>query len=164
MKTRRKLEGTELENALNRLKDAQKEALRSTCLRRRCGAVIYSNCSAQNYILGRGYNSPPGELETQRRCNTPKDSYNPKITDKTCCVHAEERAIVNCGMVSPRNGLLYFTSIDKEGNRIPSGKPYCTLCSKLALDVGIKEFIIEHDDGVYAYSTEYYNLISYIFE
>jgi hypothetical protein len=39
--------------------------------------------------------------ENQRRCSNDKDKYNKKVTDKTCCVHAEQRAIMNALIDAP---------------------------------------------------------------
>lgn len=44
---------------------------------------------------------------------------------------------------------------------VKAGKPYCTICSKLALDVGIKEFALWHEEGITIYNTEEYNTLSY---
>ncbi len=64
-------------------------ALQSTCERHRCGSVIVK----ENQIIGEGYNSPPRNLKSQKRCHIKKNEYDVKVTDKTCCVHAEQRAI-----------------------------------------------------------------------
>jgi hypothetical protein len=45
-----------------------------------------------------------------------------------------------------------------------SGKPYCTICSKSALDIGIKEFVLWHEDGICAYDTAEYNLLSFDYQ
>jgi hypothetical protein len=56
---------------------------------------------------------------------------------------------------------LYFMRLDKEWNMSKSWKPYCTICSKMALDTWIKNFLLWHEDGITAYDTEEYNLLSY---
>jgi len=83
--------------------------------------------------------------KAQRRCFQDKLKLHSKVTDKTCCVHAEQRAIVDALKNNPEL----------------SGNPYCTICSKMALDVGIKEFILLHKECPIAYNTEEYNLLSY---
>lgn len=143
------------------LKEAQYEAQRATCKRRPCGAVIVKG----NSIIGKGFNSPPGNDEGQRQCNSDKKLLDSKVTDKTCCVHAEERAIID----ALRQGhdlsgsTMYFTSVDKEGKRLCSGEPFCTLCSKLALDVGVSTWILEHEKGIISYSSQEYNKLSYAY-
>ncbi|MFH1711262.1 MAG: deaminase [Nanoarchaeota archaeon] len=138
---------------------AEKEAKKSTCLRRNCGAVLVKD----NRIIGRGFNSPPGNLESQRRCHINRESLDSKVTDTTCCVHAERRAISNALKRgnSVRGATMYFTSIDKNGKRLLSGKPYCTDCSKMSLDEGIAAWVLEHESGFIYYDAEEYNEISF---
>ena len=56
---------------------------------------------------------------------------------------------------------LYFIRLDPTGNKIKAGEPYCTICSKMALDVGIAEFALWHKGGICVYNTEEYNLLSF---
>ena len=58
---------------------------------------------------------------------------------------------------------LYFIRLDEEGKPKFSGQPYCTICSKLALDQGLAEFILWHESGITAYPTDEYNDLSYDF-
>ena len=60
-----------------------------------------------------------------------------------------------------KNSTLYFIRLSKENEKQFAGNPYCTICSKMALDVGIKEFILMHKDGIKSYNTEEYNQLSY---
>ena len=89
---------------------------------------------------------------------------HPKITDKTCCIHAEQRAIIDAIKKNPdkiEGSQLLFVRLDSKGEIAPAGEPYCTQCSKMALDVGIKEFILLHATGPIAYEAEEYNKRSY---
>ena len=142
------------------IQQAKEIAKKSTCQRQKCGAVIVNN----NQIIGQGFNSPPSE--SQRRCNIKKDQYHQKVTDKTCCVHAEQRAIMDALKRNPdklKGSQLFFMRLDLDNNVLFAGQPYCTICSKMALDVGIKEFILYHKDGIKSYNTEKYNEISYLY-
>lgn len=137
-------------------------ARQASCLRSRCGSVIVKD----GYIIGTGFNSPAGERETERRCTADKTAYDSKVTDKTCCMHAEERAIMDALRHRPDQLLgstLYFIRLDGEGNPQHAGAPYCTLCSKLALDAGIALFVLWHEAGMTAYPTDEYNRLSYDF-
>lgn len=141
---------------------AAEVANKATCGRSRCGSVIVKD----DEVIGEGFNSPAGNLESQRRCNADKSSYHRKVTDKTCCVHAEERAIMDALRRNPdklAGSTLYFIRLDEEGEPKFSGRPYCTICSKLALDVGIAEFVLWHESGITAYKTDEYNDLSYRF-
>ncbi len=141
---------------------AAEVAARATCGRSKCGSVIVRN----NEIIGEGFNSPPGNADNQRRCDVEKSSYHAKVTDKTCCVHAEERAIMDALRRNPEKlpgSTLWFIRLDAEGKPKFSGRPYCTICSKLALDAGIAEFVLYHEEGITAYPTDEYNDLSYGF-
>lgn len=135
-------------------------AKNSTCERSKCGAIIVH----MGEIIGKGFNSPTKNLETQRRCALEKNSYHKKITDKTCCVHAEQRAMFDALKNNPEKLIgaeLYFIRLDKNQNESFSEKPYCTICSKMALDIGIKKFILFQNQEICSYDTEEYNKLSY---
>ena len=120
------------------LDKAAEVARESTCLGKKCGAIIVEN----GEIIGRGFNSPPGDLESQRRCLKDKNCLDKKVTDKTCCMHAEQRAIEDASRNNPTRldgSRLYYRKLDDNENPAVSGKPYCTICSKSALDIGISE-------------------------
>jgi len=145
---------------MNFIHAAEELAKKSTCERSKCGSVIVKD----NTIIGQGYNSPAKNLESQRRCKNNKEDYHKKVTDKTCCIHAEQRAIMDALTKNPeklKDSKLYFIRLNKENLKEPAGNPYCTICSKMALDVGIKEFILLHKEGEKSYNTEEYNSISY---
>ena len=144
------------------LDKAVEAALKSTCERAKCGSVIVKD----NKIIGTGFNSPPANKESQRRCSFSKESYAKKITDKTCCIHAEQRAIMDALRKNPdklSGSRLYFIRLDNNGTPSRAGEPYCTICSKMALDVGISEFVLWHDKGVCVYDTKEYNSLSFQF-
>ena len=110
-----------------------------------------------------GFNSPPGNLKSQRKCPVQKKSYHKKVTDKTCCVHAEQRAMFDALARNKdrlKGSTLYFIRL-KEDKPFFAGKPYCTICSKMALDLGVKEFVLLHKDGLKFYNIEEYNKLSY---
>ncbi|MGV8161851.1 MAG: hypothetical protein ACP5N2_00785 [Candidatus Nanoarchaeia archaeon] len=156
----RYLTGEEEKNAQEYMNTAAKIALSGTCERSLCGAVIVK----EKIIIGQGFNSPPRELESQRKCSIKKNMYDQKVTDKTCCMHAEQRAIIDALKNNPSQiigSTLYFIHLSNEKERVPAKKPYCTICSKLALDVGISEFVLSTQNGICVYDTEEYNLISF---
>ena len=136
------------------IEEAVRVAQRATCERAKCGAVIVNN----DEIIGTGFNSPPSDDEKERRCAIKKDEYHEKVTDKTCCVHAEQRAIMDALRRNPdkvKGAKLYFARFYSDGQRrVLGGKIqlYCTICAKMMFDVGIAEFILMHQNGVRAYS------------
>jgi dCMP deaminase len=153
------LENSEIDKAEIFFEEAKKEALKSTCYIRKCGALIVKN----DIIRGRGFNSPPGNIKLEKcfKDLIPVDFKS----DRNCCVHAEQRAINNALYEFIRQEInestLYFTKLDKEENIIPVGKPDCTICSKLALDSGISKWVLLHDFGYAEYNAEEYNNISF---
>lgn len=146
--------------AENYMLQAAEIAKLATCERAKCWSMIIKNWKQ----IGAGYNSPAKHLESQRRCHIKKDSYDPKVTDKTCCIHAEQRAMFQALKNFPneiRGSDLYFIRLDAKWEITRAGKPYCTICSKMALDLGIKHFILWHEEGIVVYNTEEYNTLSY---
>ncbi len=141
-------------------------ASESTCHRSKCASIIISKehfDKEQNIIIGYGYNSMP----CNKQSSTCAKDFLPENfkSDKTCCVHAEQRAIM-CALDQKdklKDSYLFFIRIDENNNPIPAGDPYCTICSKMALDVGISKFCLWHKEGWVAYDTEYYNNLSFQF-
>ena len=136
-------------------------AEKSTCLRSKCGAVIIKG----NEIIGSGFNSLPlGEHPDH--CIKDELPSNFK-SDRTCCMHAEQRAIIEALKTNPDKlggSRLYFVRLDDNGNKKSSGSPYCTICSKMALDSGVSEFALLHDKGICVYNTKEYNELSFQFK
>jgi len=154
------LSGDEEKRAMEYMDKAAEVALNATCRRDKCGSIIVKD----DEIIGAGFNSPPANKESQRRCSVSKGSYHEKVTDKTCCVHAEQRAIMDALRRNPEKivgSRLYFIRLDEKGNKTRAGRPYCTICSKMALDVGVAEFVLWHEEGICVYDTEEYNTLSF---
>ena len=160
MKTLKDLEEKE---AILFFEKAAELAENASCLRDKCGSIIVS----KNEIIGYGFNSPPGNLESQRRCINSKEMYHSRVKDKTCCIHAEQRAVINALEKNPskiKGSKIYFMRLDKFGKMTKAGKPYCTLCSKIVLDAGVSEFILWHEEGIVAYTAEEYNQRSFEYQ
>lgn len=141
------------------MKKAAEVAQKALCLKAKCGTVIVKDSE----IIGQGYNAPPLDKEEYRMCNRDFGPGKPKY-DKTCCMHAEWRAIMDALKRNPEKlagSKLYFTRVDGDGQIKKSGKPYCTVCSRLALDAGIEKFVLWHDEGICEYSTSEYDKLSY---
>jgi len=135
-------------------------AKKSTCHRSKCGSIVVYN----NQIIGSGYNSMP--CNANQSCF--KDTLSPTFkSDKTCCVHAEQRAIMDALKHFPDKVIgsrLYFVRLDDANHIKISGKPYCTICSKMALDAGISEFVLLHTEGITVYNTQEYNVLSFQYQ
>lgn len=156
----RYLNKDEEKKALEYFHQAMKIALKATCKRSRCGSLIVK----EDTIIWIGFNSPPLDKEDQRRCSCNKDTYDKKVTDKTCCIHAEQRAIMDALRKHPNDiawSTLYFIRLSEDWEPSFADKPYCTICSKMALDAGIKEFVLWHEKGICIYDTDEYNTLSF---
>jgi deoxycytidylate deaminase len=153
------LSGDALEKAARYLEIAREVAESATCLRSKCGSVVVSH----GRILGTGANSLPGGSAPTTCCKD-DGSLSPTFkSDATCCTHAEVRAITNALKAGEdvRNSDLYFTRLRPDGTRSKSGAPYCTICSKFAVETGVGLFVLEHEFGVVAYPTALYNQLSF---
>jgi len=152
------LKGKDGKEAIQWMKAAAKVALQSPCFRSQCGSVIEKN----GEVIGEGFNGPPAG-QTLDQCL--KDGLPSKFkSDKTCCMHAEQRAIMDALVKNPdkvKGSRLYFIRLDSEGHMAKAGKPYCTICSKMALDAGVAEFTLWHEEGICVYDTEEYNQKSF---
>lgn len=141
------------------MREALKECDRSGCASSHSGCVIVLD----HQIIGKGTNSPPLN-EKIDKC-TKDDLPGDFPSDKTCCLHAEERAIMDALARNPsklRGSTLYYIR-KKEGKMVFAGKPRCTICSKMALDTGIREFVLLHEDGITFYPTDEYNRLSFAY-
>ncbi len=154
----RYLSGEEEREAQAYFRECARVAVQSNCHRARCGSVIVKD----GELIGTGVNSPPLN-ECIERClkdDLPKDF----ISDRTCCVHAEDRAVRDALQRNPgklQGARLYFARLAENGDVARAGRPYCTWCSKTALDASIAEFVLWHDEGICAYDTREYNQLSF---
>jgi len=153
------LMGQQEKEVIKLMKKAAGIADKALCLKAKCGAIIVKD----GEIIGEGYNAPPLDKEENRTCD--KEFSPGKLKyDKTCCMHAEWRAIMDAlkrNSKKIKGSTLYFTRVDESGNIKKSGKPYCTVCSRMVLDAGIEKFVLWHEEGICEYPTGEYNRLSY---
>ena len=154
------LQNKEEQEGIKWMNAAAEVAKKALCLKAKCGTVIVKD----GEVIGEGYNAPPLDDENNRRCLDRYDFTGKPKYDHTCCMHAEWRAILDASRRNPEKlpgSRLYFMRVDNEGNIKKSGDPYCTVCSRLALDSGISEFHLWNDKGICAYPTDEYDKLSY---
>ena len=104
---------------------------RSTCLRRRVGAVIVKN----KRILATGYNGAPRGLAhcSETGCLRKELKVPPGERHELCRgLHAEQNSLLQAALhgVSVEGSVLYCTT-----------QP-CIICAKMLINAGIKEIII----------------------
>ena len=140
------------------------EAMKSTCLRSKCGAIIVNDFD--DTIVGRGWNALPGYY-----CCAPTECIKDKLpdsfkSDRTCCIHAEQAAIIDALSKKGSNHRLvgcslYFIRLDLNNKVMFAGKPYCSICSKMALEARLEYFCLYHEQGWVAYGAKEYNDLTF---
>ncbi|MDQ7849137.1 MAG: dCMP deaminase family protein [Armatimonadota bacterium] len=109
-------------------------ATRSTCRRRRVGAVIVKD----RMVLATGYNDTPRGVPNcgDGGCARCAGAAPPGTGHDTClCIHAEMNCIIQAAYhgVSVAGGTLYCTYLP------------CLSCAKALLNVGIRRIVFEGD-------------------
>lgn len=156
----RRVEGDEFQKIKPFFEMAADEAKDATCLRAKCGSVIVKDMVR----IGSGFNSPALDNEDQRLCEAEMDTSAKPKYDKTCCIHAEWRAVLDACKTSAdklAGSVLYFMRINEQGEFTDAGEPFCTVCSRLTLEAGVSEFALYNDGGADIYPADEYNLKSY---
>lgn len=153
------LDGDRKQEALKWLDEAAKVAAQSLCERAHCGSVI----AKDGELISSGFNSPPQNDPKLRTCLQEYDIPEGFRHDRTCCIHAEQRAIQNALKVGKdlTDASIYFIAIDKEGEKIMATDMKCTICSRAVLDAKIKEFIFYSPEGVRSYDPAEVDTLSY---
>ena len=119
---------------------------RSTCLRRRYGAVIVKD----NIIISTGYNGAPrGEEHCTETGKCIRNELNiPKGERYESCVasHAEMNAIINGDPEKMKGATIYITGIEVSNHNYASGAP-CLLCKRMIKNAMIDTVIYRDKDG-----------------
>ncbi|MHA1506997.1 MAG: deoxycytidylate deaminase [Candidatus Asgardarchaeia archaeon] len=126
---------------------AKAVSMRSTCLRRRFGAIIVKN----DTIVSTGYNGPARGVVNCTEVGCLKDELNaPEYGAYDLCpgVHAEENAIINAARsgTSVKDGKLYIYGYYAKTGK-PSASIPCDRCKRAIINAGIVEVITMDDKG-----------------
>ena len=123
---------------------AQTVSERSTCIRRRFGAIIVKN----DVIVSTGYNGAP---RGRKNCNeigscTRDDLGIPKGERYELCrsVHAEANAIISTSREQMLGATLYMCCTDPKTEEIIGGMNSCMMCKRQIINAGIKTVIIRN--------------------
>lgn len=123
---------------------AQTVSERSTCIRRRFGAIIVKN----DVIVSTGYNGAP---RGRKNCNeigscTRDDLGIPKGERYELCrsVHAEANAIISASREQMLGSTLYMCCTDPKTEEIIGGMNSCMMCKRQIINAGIKTVIIRN--------------------
>ncbi|NLH01006.1 MAG: cytidine deaminase [Clostridiales bacterium] len=119
---------------------------RSTCLRRKYGAIIVK----ADEILSTGYNGAPRGREnccdlgfcTREHLNIPSGERYELCRS----VHAEQNAIISCSRRDMLSSTLYLVGRDAKTGEIITAEP-CSLCRRFILNAGIERVVSRNKDN-----------------
>lgn len=118
---------------------AKEVAQRSTCLRRKYGAVIVNN----DEIVATGYNGAPrGEKNCIDMSSCKRETMCiPKGERYELCrsVHAEMNAIISAARKDMIGGTIYITGLESDGSY--ANPAPCIICRRLIVNAGINNCI-----------------------
>ncbi len=134
---------------------AQTVSERSTCLRKRYGAIIVKN----DVIISTGYNGAP---RGRKNCSDIGYCYReqlgiPRGERYELCrsVHSEANAIIAASRENMLGSSLYMCCTDPKTGEIIPDTNSCMMCKKLIINAGIsKVFIRDTKDSYREISTE----------
>lgn len=125
-------------------------AYRSTCLKRKYGAVIVKD----DAVISTGYNgSPRGEENCCDIGSCPRmkrDMHQGEGYGMCRAVHAEANALLNCSREQTLGADLYLTGVNPGDNSVHQAKP-CPLCARMIIQAGIRNVILRvgEEEGAY---------------
>lgn len=126
---------------------------RSTCLRRKYGAIIVRN----DEIISTGYNGAP---RGRRNCSDlgrcTRESLNiPSGERYELCrsVHAEANAIISASRRDMIGASLYLVGRDARTNELLTDAMSCSMCKRQIINAGIERVVIR--TGADTYRTVY---------
>ncbi len=138
--------GQRISKADTYLNCAENFAYRSTCLKRKYGAVIVKD----DAVISTGYNGSPRGFENC--CDTGEcpriklDMHQGEGYGICRAVHAEENALLNCSREQTIGADLYLVGVNPEDMSVHKAKP-CPLCARTIIQVGIRNVILRQGDG-----------------
>ena len=123
---------------------------RSTCLRRRYGAIIVRN----DEIISTGYNGAP---RGRRNCTDlgvcARETLNiPSGQRYELCrsVHAEANAIISASRRDMLGSTLYLAGRDSKTGELLHDTTSCSMCRRQIINAGIERVVIRNTDTDYS--------------
>ncbi len=124
---------------------AQTVSQRSTCLRRRFGAIIVKN----DVIVSTGYNGAPRGRQNCSDIGTcMRDKLGiPRGERYELCrsIHAEANAIISASREQMLGSTLYLCCTDPNTNEVVGGMNCCMMCKRQVINAGISKVIIRNN-------------------
>lgn len=122
---------------------------RTTCLRRRYGAVIVKN----DEVISTGYVGAP---RGRKNCTDlgyciRQQMGIPRGERYELCrsVHAEANAIISASRDKMIDATLYLTGVEVSDGSYVSNSCCCSMCKRLVINAGIKQVVIRDDKNNY---------------
>ena len=124
---------------------AQTVSQRSTCLRRRFGAIIVKN----DVIVSTGYNGAPrGRQNCCDIGSCMRDKLGiPRGERYELCrsIHAEANAIISASREQMLGSTLYLCCTDPNTGDVIGGMNCCMMCKRQVINAGISKVIIRNN-------------------
>ena len=128
---------------------ARTVAERSTCLRKKYGAIIVKD----DVIVSTGYNGAPRGRKNCSDINfCMRDKLNiPRGERYELCrsVHAEANAIIAAARERMLGATIYMVCVDPESGDVVSGTSSCMMCKRQIINAGISTVVIRDTDTEY---------------
>lgn len=125
---------------------AESFAYRSTCIKRKYGAVIVKD----DAVISTGYNGSPRGFEDCcdiGKCpRIEKDLHQGEGYGICRAIHAEANALLNCSREQTIGADLYLAGINPDDSTVHKAKP-CPLCARMIIQAGINNVILRKGDG-----------------
>ena len=128
---------------------AQTVSERSTCLRKRYGAIIVKN----DTIISTGYNGAPRD---RKNCSDLMFCMGNKLNiprgeryELCRSVHSEQNAIIAASREQMIGATMYMCCTDPETGEIIAGTRNCMMCKRVILNAGISRVIIRETKDTY---------------
>ncbi len=122
---------------------------RSTCLRKKWGAVIVKN----DEIIATGYNGAPrGRKNCDDLNYCMREKMNiPRGERYELCrsVHAEANAIISASRKDCLDSTLYMVGIETTDGKYVSHARPCAMCKRMIINAGIKNIVIRNSKTEY---------------
>ena len=122
---------------------------RSTCLRRRYGAVIVN----KDQIISTGYvGAPRGRQNRSGLGHSIRDDLHlPRGERYELCrsVHAEMNAIINASREQMIGATLYLCGREVESGEYIKNSSCCSMCKRVVINSGIERVVIRDDENNY---------------
>ncbi len=122
---------------------------RSTCLRKKYGAIIVKN----DVIVSTGYNGAPrGRANCCTLGYCMRDELNiPRGERYELCrsVHAEANAIINASREQMLGSTMYIVGMDSKTGEILNDINSCMMCKRMIINAGIEKVVFRNGEEKY---------------